>query len=264
MILAAFPTGVANITVNGLHQWDYGQQLKIKAPDLPAMVEVHFACAGMDEAIVRPCSVANGEGTVAIPDKCLEQSAPVYAWIYEIDGTAGTTTKTILLNIIERTRPQTGEDIPVEISDKYTEAITAMNDAAKAVGEQIEKLDQATDEQIAKLDQATDEQIAKLDKAMDDQIAKLDGNLAAPEISETNQLQYIGYYYISVGKVSKVIYFESDFTDARFLVANDENQNTYYFCVDEYGFVRMERYDSYGDLVETVTKNIKIALLWCV
>lgn len=135
MILAAFPTGVVNITVNGLHQWDYGQQLKIKAPDLPAMVEVHFACAGMDEAIVRSCSVANGEGTVAIPDKCLEQTSPVYAWIYEIDGTAGTTTKTILLNVIARARPQTGEDIPVEISDKYTEAVTAMNEAVERVME---------------------------------------------------------------------------------------------------------------------------------
>lgn len=132
MILAAFPTGVSNITVNGLHQWDYGQQMRIKAEDLPALIEVHFACAGMDEAVVRPCEVVNGEGTVTIPDRCLEQTSPVYAWIYEIDGTTGTTTKTILLNIIARARPQTGEgDIPIEIADKYTEAVTAMNEAVE-------------------------------------------------------------------------------------------------------------------------------------
>lgn len=140
ILTATFPTGVSNITVNGLHQWDYGQQLKIKAPDLPAMVEVHFACVGMDEAIVRSCSMVNGEGTVAIPDKCLEQTSPVYAWIYEINGTTGTTTKTILLNIIERTRPQIGEDIPIEIADKYTEAVTAMNEVVEEMESLVEQV----------------------------------------------------------------------------------------------------------------------------
>lgn len=162
MILAAFPTGVANITVNGLHQWDYGQQLKIKASDLPALIEVHFACVGMDEAIVRPCSMVGGEGTVAIPDKCLEQTSPIHAWIYEINGTTGATTKTIVLNILERTRPQTGEDIPVEISNQYTEAVTAMNEAVEAVESAVaEAVESAVSEAVGKAVTAVDEAVGK-------------------------------------------------------------------------------------------------------
>ena len=131
MITATFPTGVSSITVNGLHQWDYGQTMQIHADDLPSMIEVHFACIGMNEALVRSCSMVGGVGAVTIPDKCLEQSAPIYAWIYEINGTVGATTKTIVLNVTPRTRPQPGEDIPVEISDKYTEALTALNDTVE-------------------------------------------------------------------------------------------------------------------------------------
>lgn len=126
-IKAVFLLGQTEITVNGLHQWDYGQQLEIHAPDLPALVEVHFACIGMKEAVVRPCSVVNGVGTVAIPDQCLEQTAPIMAWIYEIDGTTGATVKTAVLKVAERARPASAEEIPVEVYDKYTEAITAMN-----------------------------------------------------------------------------------------------------------------------------------------
>ena len=140
-IKAVFLLGQTEITVNGLHQWDYGQQLEIHAPDLPALVEVHFACIGMKEAVVRPCSVVEGVGTVTIPDACLEQSAPITAWIYEINGSTGTTVKTIVLKVTERARPASTEDIPVEVADKYTEAVTAMNEQVQALkdGETIVK-----------------------------------------------------------------------------------------------------------------------------
>lgn len=132
-IKAVFLLGQTEITVNGLHQWDYGQQLEIHAQDLPALVEVHFACIGMKEAAVRPCSVVEGVGAVTIPDACLEQSAPITAWIYEINGSTGTTVKTIVLKVTERARPATGDDIPVEVADKYTEAVTAMNEQVQAL-----------------------------------------------------------------------------------------------------------------------------------
>lgn len=127
-IKAIFLTGQTEITVNGLHQWDYGRKLEIHAPDLPASIEVHFAYSGMDAAVVRTCSVINGTARAAIPDRCLSQTSPVYAWVYEINGSAGATTKTIILPIIQRARPQISEDIPTEYSDKYTEALTAMNE----------------------------------------------------------------------------------------------------------------------------------------
>lgn len=105
-IKAIFPAGVTALTVHGLHQWDYGQELVIQAPDLPPRIEVHFACRGMEEAVVRECEVTDGQTSAAIPDPCLEQGAPITAWVYEVQETSGTTTKTITLPIIRRARPQ--------------------------------------------------------------------------------------------------------------------------------------------------------------
>ena len=128
-IKATFTAGATAVTVSGLYQWDYGQVLEIEAADLPAVVEVHFACPDMNEAIVRSCSVTSGIGTVSIPDVCLEQSGTISAWVYEIHGTEGRTVKTITLPITARTRPNISQDIPVEVSNRYTELITEINEA---------------------------------------------------------------------------------------------------------------------------------------
>ena len=137
MLIAKFPDGISEITVNGLHQWNYGQQLQIEASDLPALFEVHFAHPGIKDAIVRTCAAINGVSTVAIPDVCLEQSRTIQAWIYEINEAAGKTTKTIRLNVIKRVRPAVGGDIPVQKIDKYTEAVTAMNELIAKMPEQF-------------------------------------------------------------------------------------------------------------------------------
>ena len=75
-IKAIIPSGQTEITVNGLHQWDYGQTLEICSNDLPAVIEVHFACSGMTEAVVRSCSSYEKDGiqtaTAIIPDRCIE------------------------------------------------------------------------------------------------------------------------------------------------------------------------------------------------
>lgn len=130
---AIFLPGQTRITVNGLHQWDYGQQLQIEAEVLPALIEVHFACVGMKEAVVRSCSATNGVATVAIPDICLEQSAPITAWIFEINGTTGTTTKSITLTVTSRARPAPITDAPESFTDSYTELIGAVNDQVESL-----------------------------------------------------------------------------------------------------------------------------------
>lgn len=133
-IKAHFPAGENTITVNGLYQWDYGQVLEIEAVDMGSeTVEVHFACANMSEAIVRPCTLTVGVGTVTIPDDCLEQSSPITAWVYEIVGTQGKTRKVITLPIVARTRPSVARDIPQEVSNRYTELITEVNEAVNAL-----------------------------------------------------------------------------------------------------------------------------------
>ena len=131
---AIIPSGLSEITVNGLHQWDYGQTLEIHSADLPTMVEVHFACAGMKEAVVHSCNAVEGVAEVPIPDRCLEQTAPIIAWVYAIGETSGVTIKTLTLTIIPRARPAipVGE-VPTAVSDKYTEAVAAMNDAVEKV-----------------------------------------------------------------------------------------------------------------------------------
>ena len=129
-IKVSIPMGQDMVSVTGLHQWDYGQVLEIESPDIGSeIVEVHFACVNMTEAVVRSCSFSNGVGTVTIPDQCLEQTTTVTAWIYRVVGTEGHTIKTITLPIMARTRPSKVREIPHEFSDKYTELITEINEA---------------------------------------------------------------------------------------------------------------------------------------
>ena len=97
------------------------------------IVEIHFACPNMSEAIVRPCTFSNGVGTVTIPDQCLEQANTITAWIFEIDGTQGHTIKTITLPVIARKRPSKSADVPAEYVDKYAELIAEVNEAVGAL-----------------------------------------------------------------------------------------------------------------------------------
>jgi hypothetical protein len=128
-VRATFTADATSVRTKALYQWDYGQQLEIEATDLPAIIEVHFSCAGMTEAIVTTCSVADGLGVVNIPNSCLEQSSQITAWVYEISGTQGCTTKMIAIPITARVRPGRTDEIPQEISDKYTQLIEQVNDA---------------------------------------------------------------------------------------------------------------------------------------
>ena len=126
---AAFTIGENSTTVTGLYQWDYGRVLEIESQDLGSeIVEIHFACPSMTEAIVRSCTFIDGVGEVTIPDACLEQANTITAWIYQIHGTEGHTSKTISLPVNARTRPSANRDILATVSDQYTELITEVND----------------------------------------------------------------------------------------------------------------------------------------
>lgn len=126
---AIIPSGQTEVTVNGLHQWDYGRKLEIQAEGLPSIVEVHFACAGMESAVVRACTAVDGTATAVIPDHCLEQTTPIKAWVYALGETTGATIITITMPIIARTKPQPSATVPEFISDKYTELVAGINEA---------------------------------------------------------------------------------------------------------------------------------------
>lgn len=130
---AMIPPGQTEAVVNGLHQWDYGRGLEISCTDLPAIVEVHFACIGMKDAIVRTGEAVSGMVTVTIPDICLEQAAPITAWVYCIDGTGGRTAITITLPITPRARPSRSDYEPSQVQDSYTELVAAVNGAVETL-----------------------------------------------------------------------------------------------------------------------------------
>lgn len=133
-IKVLFSQNQDTIIINGLYQWDYGRVLEIECTEFGSeIMEVHFACRGMEEAIVRPCTFSNGIGTVTIPDRCLEQTNDIKAWIYKVESTEGHTVKTIILPVVARTRPSKSQDIPTEYINKYAEALTEINEAVDAL-----------------------------------------------------------------------------------------------------------------------------------
>ncbi len=144
-IKVLIPENERVVSVGGLYQWDFGQALEIECVELGSeIMEVHFACSGMAEAIVRPCTFANGIGTVIIPDQCLEQASSITAWIYSVDSKQGHTVKTITLSVTARTRPSASRDIPAEKIDEYAEALTAINTAVDKLEHGIVTVAKAT------------------------------------------------------------------------------------------------------------------------
>lgn len=132
-IKATFSPGMTAATVHGLTQWDYGRKLEIGCADLPAIIEVHFACAGMKDAIVRVGSAVSGSVVVTIPDICLEQAGPITAWVYCVDDDGGRTELTLTLPVIARARPSRGDYNPEVAQDSYTELVQAVNEAVGEV-----------------------------------------------------------------------------------------------------------------------------------
>lgn len=126
-IQAIFTDGATELTVHGLSRWDYGRILELHHPDLPAVLEVHFAAVGDVEAIVRAVAGINGVAEAAIPDTLLEQTRPILAWAYVIGETSGETMLTVVLPLKDRARPTPAAPIPEEVGDKYTEAVAAVN-----------------------------------------------------------------------------------------------------------------------------------------
>ena len=143
------PNGRTEITVNGLHQWDYGRTIEIHAAGLPADVEVHFACSGMDTAVVRNCAVLDGKVTAAVPDICLEQTTHIVAWVHAKGATTGATILTITLPIIPRTQPQQAATVPETVSNAYTEAVEAMNKLVAECEETVENAATEVEKRIA-------------------------------------------------------------------------------------------------------------------
>ena len=128
---AIFREGETSRTVHGLTQWDYGRKLEITHPDLPAVLEVHFAVVGTLEAIVRVVSGVEGTAVAAIPDELLRQARPILAWVYIVSETSGESMLTVTLPIRARIKPADEPSVPEKVTDKYAETLEAINTHAE-------------------------------------------------------------------------------------------------------------------------------------
>lgn len=124
MLEAIFPSGIDEITVDGLTQWDKGQVLRVDFPDMPTMYEVHFAFKGGTEALIVHVLDGATSNDVEIPNILLQQPYDLVAYVYLVgsDG-SGETVKTVHLPLEPRPKP---EDYTDELTPTQAERIDAM------------------------------------------------------------------------------------------------------------------------------------------
>lgn len=102
---AYFPQNVAEISTDGLTQWDKDVLLHISGDELPESFEIHIGYEGIFEAFRIPLQKKDGVATVKIPNELLQQTRNIIAWIYVIDSEGCRTTKTINIPLATRERP---------------------------------------------------------------------------------------------------------------------------------------------------------------
>ena len=105
MIRATFNDNEEYIRVNGLTQWDYGQELQIIGLGLVQNAEVHFALEGCREARIQTVKIENEILYARIPDKLLEKGENIKAYVYLATPDHGETIKTIAMPVVRRPRP---------------------------------------------------------------------------------------------------------------------------------------------------------------
>lgn len=133
------------VKVYGLHQWDYGQVLRIEGLKLPTAIEVHFSLQETSgEAVTRIGVTKDSVTDVVIPDSMLENNATtqdytIYAYIYLADQTSGQTIKKITMPVTARPRPEIW-DTP-EDADLFREAIAAVNSSANRAEKAAESIE---------------------------------------------------------------------------------------------------------------------------
>lgn len=105
MIRATFNDNEEYIRVNGLTQWDYGQELQIIGLGPVQNAEVHFALEGRREAEIQMVKIENEILYARIPDKLLEKGENIKAYVYLATPDHGETIKTIAMPVVRRPRP---------------------------------------------------------------------------------------------------------------------------------------------------------------
>lgn len=154
----------------GLWQWDYGQVLEIHGLDLPPAVEVHFAAENSTEdATIRIGTTVDKVTTVAIPEKYLERSGNMVAYIYLSNPESGQTEYRILYGVKARQKPEAFE-CP-EDAELFRYAIVAVNAAADRAESAVlavqESGKEAIQEAVAKASEAAENATTATQKAVE-------------------------------------------------------------------------------------------------
>lgn len=98
MVTARF-RGSGSATVQGLTQWDYGQELEFAGTDVPDGTEVNFY-----QGLLTSLGYVHGS-SVMIPDRMLQNADTIKAYVYVRSETAGETELEVYLPVSARPRP---------------------------------------------------------------------------------------------------------------------------------------------------------------
>lgn len=139
MLQVSFPLGSRSLTVYGLTQYDYGQELEVHGLPLPAVVECQISLqkvGGTTESLAGV--VVDDVLTLAIPDAYLAQDTDcdytIYVYIYVTTETSGTTVYLVSMPVTARPMPEDyvpGETSPfASVIDELTELVEEAQGAA--------------------------------------------------------------------------------------------------------------------------------------
>ena len=192
MLIADFSNSDSDtIMINGLFQWDYGQQLEIHGLNLPEAVQIHFSTKkDCGDALRIAGTTSDGITTVKIPDVLLAEQEfcndryIIWAFVYLNSESSGETIKRIGIHVKSRPKPEDytdpGTDDPfsdaIEQIKQYadqagqsaSDAETAKTGAEKAYQDTVnlslnakEEIEQAGQEQVEAIKQAGDSFVNK-------------------------------------------------------------------------------------------------------
>lgn len=180
MIEAVFTDEINSVTVPGLTQWDYGQELRIKGLTLPSEFQVHFACKRLDKALVRNGTFSDGVGSVMIPDKMLQQDTDLTAWVYVANDKEGETLNAIYLPIKTRTRPSDYISPPddqheelIDLAEEIIKIMERFEHTEELIKEVVESVQAEGTTQIGKVQSEGTKQVSTIANEGKTQIANV-------------------------------------------------------------------------------------------
>lgn len=108
MIEANMSQNVGRQVIGSLHQWDFGQSIKITGLDITGDTEVHFANEGSKTAIKMLGQYSREDASlkVEIPDVSLQSPRDICVFIYPTTENSGKTIRTGKIKMTARPKPE--------------------------------------------------------------------------------------------------------------------------------------------------------------